>query len=258
MTGLGTNSYLVGRADLVAIDPGPQEPAHLRRLLELAGGRLRYVLVTHSHRDHAPGAGWLAAQSGATLLAFGARAGFDPDGLLGDGDLVRGEGFEIEALHTPGHSSDHLCYLLRSPQLDPAFPLLFSGDHVMGGSTVVISPPDGDMAAYLASIERLLALDPPIGAIAPGHGELLADPRLVLRSYLEHRLAREATVLGGLGAGPATARELVGAIYPGLAPSLESAAARQIWAHLRKLEGDGVARSEDPDDLDARWWLSSR
>jgi glyoxylase-like metal-dependent hydrolase (beta-lactamase superfamily II) len=257
MTGRGTNSYLLGTEDLVAIDPGPDEPGHLRRLLELAGANLRYVLVTHCHADHAPGATWLAAESGATLLAYGDRPGLAPDGELRDGDLVQVEGYSLEALHTPGHSSDHLCYLLRAPDRVLPGAVLFSGDHIMGGSTVVIGPPDGDMGAYLASLERLAALQPPIAAIAPGHGEVLGDPARVLADYLEHRRQREAVVTSLLSSTPVTPGALVNTIYPELTEALQLAAARQIWAHLRKLGAEGVATSDAPDLLEGKWSLSA-
>ena len=255
MTGRGTNSYLVGIDDLVLVDPGPEIPEHLEALVELGRGRIRYVLVTHAHRDHAPGAAWVVAETGAPLLGFGAREGFTPTGELRDGDVVRVAGYSLEVVHTPGHASDHLCYLLSFPGGSPGT-LLFSGDHVMGGSTVVIAPPDGDMSAYLASLERLLALKPALAAIVPGHGEVLTDPEGVLRSYLSHRHERETAVRALLEHGPASAGSLVSSIYPGLGEALELAATRQIWAHLRKLAGDGVATSTDLDDPEALWQLS--
>ncbi|HVB06703.1 MAG TPA: MBL fold metallo-hydrolase [Acidimicrobiales bacterium] len=255
MTGRGTNSYLVGRDDLVLIDPGPEIPEHLDRLVELAGGNLRYVVVTHTHRDHSPGAAEVARRCGATLLGFGARDGFEPAGPLRDGDRVQVAGYRLDVLHTPGHASNHLCYLLDSPEVPVR--VLFSGDHVMGGSTVVISPPDGDMAAYLASLERLLSIRPAIGAIAPGHGGVLEDPEGVLRGCLAHRRDREARVMTLLADGPSTPAALVATIYRDLDPALTEAAGRQLWAHLRKLAADGLVSSPDVDDLASTWRLSS-
>lgn len=257
MTGRGTNSYLVGSDDLAVIDPGPEIPEHLARLLELGDGRIRYVLVTHAHRDHAPGAAWLAREARATLLGFGDRPGFTPTGTLVDGDVVRLAGLRLVAVHTPGHASDHLCYLLDAPAIERG-PVLFSGDHVMGGSTVVINPPDGDMAAYFMSLERLAALSPSIGAIAPGHGEVIDDPAAKFAEYLTHRREREAQVRALLERGPTSPGRLVDAIYPDLDAALRPAAARQIWSHLRKLATDGVAATADIDDPEATWELSAR
>ncbi len=248
MTGPGTNTYLVGGADLVAIDPGPDDEAHLDRIAEVGEGRIRYVVATHTHPDHAPGAGGLAERTGATVLGFDERDGFAPDGCLGDGDVVAGDGFRLRALHTPGHASNHLCYLLEERGI------LFSGDHIMGGSTVVIAPPDGDMAAYLGSLRRLLALDPPLAAIAPGHGPLMADPQAVIEGYLRHRLAREQAISAALRRrGRATIPELVVDVYTDVPEALHPIARYSVWAHLRKLAGEGSAESSDPDSVDGDW-----
>lgn len=286
MTGEGTNSYLVGGRDLVAIDPGPDDAGHLDRLVELSGGAIRYVLVTHAHEDHAPGARDLADRCGAVVLGPSPRDGFAPDAVLADGDVVAVPGWRLEVLATPGHSVDHLCYVLdpdgspdRLGPIGPALPggtgagdagsppaprraalgggrrLLFSGDHVLGGTPSVVAAPDGDMATYLDSLERLIGLDPPIDRIAPGHGPVLDEPRVVLREYVAHRLAREAQVAEALARlGPATPSELAAAVYPrGLPAGLVQASRLQVWAHLRKLGSDGRARSNDPDDRRATW-----
>jgi glyoxylase-like metal-dependent hydrolase (beta-lactamase superfamily II) len=259
MTGSGTNSYLVGTSDLVAIDPGPDHPGHIARLLDLAAGRLRYVLVTHSHRDHAPGARPLADAADVPLLAHGLAHGasgvFVPDGELREGDVVSIPGFRIEAVHTPGHSSDHLCFLADREEDRSDERVCFTGDHVMGGSSVAIVPPDGSMQSYLESLERLLALDRPITRIAPGHGEAIDDPERVLRNYIDHRRTRERHVLGALSPEPRSPIELTPLVYRGLDDQLVTAAAATIWAHLRKLGEDGLAASDRPDDHAGRWRL---
>jgi glyoxylase-like metal-dependent hydrolase (beta-lactamase superfamily II) len=256
MTGPGTNTYLFGTGQVAVIDPGPDDAGHLARVLAAAKGEIAYVLVTHHHSDHAPLARALATAAGAPLLGFGLAGRFEPDRHLRDGERLVVDGFSLEVLHTPGHASDHLCFLASA---DPVgidewrTPLLFTGDHVMSGSTVVIAPPDGDMTSYLESLRRLL--DPSIGefAIAPGHGDLIEDGPGRVESYLEHRLAREEMVAAALSEGPATASELVPLIYQRLSPALTRAAASSVWAHLRRLHELGRARCDDPGDLSARW-----
>ena len=248
MTGPGTNSYLVGTDELVVVDPGPDDAGHLERLAELGAGRIRRVVVTHTHRDHAPGAAGLAARTGAEVAGFGPGEAFTPDRVVGEGSVVPVEGATLLALHTPGHASDHLCWLLQEEGL------LFSGDHVMEGSTVVIAPPDGDMARYLDSLRRLLGLEPPLRAIAPGHGSLIVDPAAAVRAVVDHRLAREASVGTALRAvGRATVDELLPTVYADVADELLPVARMSLWAHLRKLADEGRARGEDPSDIAAPW-----
>jgi glyoxylase-like metal-dependent hydrolase (beta-lactamase superfamily II) len=165
------------------------------------------------------------------------------------------EGFSIAALHTPGHASDHLCFFVSSHSEEWSVPLLFSGDHVMSGSTVVIAPLDGDMTAYMQSLDRLLALDAGQFAIAPGHGALIEDGPSKLRAYLAHRYEREEMVLHALENGPASAEELVPVIYARLASSLLAPAASSVWAHLRRLGQLGRASTSQMDDPRSRWYL---
>ena len=242
MTGPGTNTYLVGHGDVVVVDPGPDIPEHLNRVAEVAGGRVRAIVVTHTHQDHSPGAPGLAARTGAPIVAFGPRDGLEPDLRASDGDAVG----PLVAVHTPGHASNHLCWLLGDERL------LFSGDHVMDGSTVVIAPPDGDMGAYLVQLRRLRRLG--LAAIAPGHGRLITDPDDRLGGYLAHRLEREHQIEAALNAaGEVTVEELVRAIYVGTPEALLPVARYSVWAHLRKLALEGRATAIDPDDLAARW-----
>ncbi len=248
MTGPGTNSYLVGTSELAVVDPGPDEPSHVDALVEVGRGRIRWVVVTHTHLDHAPAAATLAERTGAKVIGFGPRDDFDPDRSVGEGFELAGDGFCLRAVHTPGHASNHLCWLL----LEEA--MLFSGDHVMQGSTVVIAPPDGDMARYMASLARLLELDPPVASIAPGHGSLLDDPLSVVTGILEHRRQREQAVLDALRrARRATIDELVVPVYADVHEALHPVARLSLWAHLRKLRDEGVVDGADPDDMATTW-----
>lgn len=249
MTGPGTNTYLVGGPQVVVVDPGPGEPGHLERVVEAAereGGRIRWVLVTHAHPDHAPGAAALAAAVGVPVVANAERAGVAPDVLAEDGWSVEAPGFRLRALHTPGHSSDHLCYVvdLAAPPGGSPLRAVLSGDHVMDRVTVVIAPPDGDMAAYLASLDRLLALDPPADVVAPGHGRLLGDPETVVRAIVAHRMAREGLVAQALeAAGAASESELLPVVYGDVGPDRLEIARWSLRAHLEKLVADGRAEA---------------
>jgi glyoxylase-like metal-dependent hydrolase (beta-lactamase superfamily II) len=249
MTGPGTNTYLVGREDLAVIDPGPDIPEHLDAVAAAGDGRIRWILVTHTHSDHSPGAAPLRERLAgqATLLGYDERDGFVPDSELRDGNCVEGSGFRLRALHTPGHASNHLCYFLEEERL------LFSGDHIMSGSTVVIGPPDGDMAAYLRALEAVRALD--AVAIAPGHGRVIDDPEAKIDEYLTHRLMREEAVAAALLAAgaPLTVEELVPIVYTDVNAALHPIARFSLWAHLRKLVEDGRARAGDADDLATTW-----
>jgi glyoxylase-like metal-dependent hydrolase (beta-lactamase superfamily II) len=246
MTGPGTNTYLVGVDEVAVIDPGPEDESHLEAILGCGGDRIRWVVCTHTHLDHWPGAAALAKATGAEVLAFDSRDGLEVDGSLADGDQIEATEFRLTAVHTPGHASNHLCYLLEEERL------LFSGDHVMNGSTVVIRPPDGDMAAYLQQLERLKHLR--LRAIAPGHGDLIGDPVAKLDEYLAHRRLREDIVVAALAEhGPATTAELLASVYADVPEERHEMARHSLWAHLRKLAGDGRATAPDVDDPDARW-----
>lgn len=263
MTGPGTNTYLIGDGDgpLAVIDPGPANDAHLDAVAAAGQGRIRWILATHTHIDHSPGAAGLRERTGAPVYGFGppppaARgvAGleghdweFRPDQRVGDGWQLPDAPFALSALHTPGHASNHLCFVLEYRGR-----LLFSGDQIMAGSTVVIAPPDGDMAIYLESLERLRGEG--IDWIAPGHGDLLEDPAAVLDSYVAHRREREAAILGALReAGRTGVEQLVAAVYVDVPADRHPIARYSVWAHLRKLAAEGLVRGDEPDDLSAAW-----
>jgi len=232
LTRSGTNTYLVGIDEVAVIDPGPDDDDHVEAIVGCGGDRIRWVLVTHAHPDHWEAAAALKARTGAEVLGFRAGGGFEPDRQIGEGDVVEGTEFRLVALHTPGHASDHLCFLLEDDRM------LVSGDHVLGGSSVVVAPPDGDMAAYLRSLERLQALRPPLRSIAPGHGDMIEDPKRVLAEHVRHRHEREGAILAALDAGATTVDQIVAEVYADVAAELLPAARQSVHAHLIKLAAD--------------------
>ena len=244
MTGPGTNTYLFGTDEIAVLDPGPRLRAHIDDICDKAGAPIRWILATHTHPDHSPGVCLLAEKTGAEILGMRAVAGkhqdssFAPSRVLADGDGLATAEFTLEAVHTPGHASNHLCY--RHAGLN----WVFTGDHVIDGSTVVIDPPDGNMKDYLRSLDRVKALRP--DALLPGHGDKIDDPDRVIDWIVEHRLEREARIRAGLNANPnLTARELVPHVYQDVPERLYAWAERSLLAHLIKLESDGVVRLEN-------------
>lgn len=264
----GTGTYLVGNsgpgAQIAVIDPGPLDDDHLAALLAAADGQtVTAVLVTHAHRDHAPLARPFASHVGAPVLA--ARPSdrtvhassaldededeaFSPDVILNDGDLIRGDGWTLETLATPGHASNHLAFLLREENA------LFSGDHVMGWSTTVVAPPDGDMRAYMASLDSVIARKPAI--IWPTHGPPVTEPEPFLAAYRAHRTDREAQILSRLGEGAQRIPDMVATLYAAVDSRLWPAAALSVWAHLIALEETGRVIAEPAPSLDAAWRLA--
>lgn len=256
----GTQTYLVGTDDLAVIDPGPNDPAHLAALeAAIAGHPVAAILCTHTHRDHSPAARPLSERTGApiigcaplTLTDSGPRAdaAFDadyrPDRILADGEIMVGKGWTLQAVATPGHTSNHLCFAL------PEEAALFTGDHVMGWSTSVISPPDGDMADYMRSMQRLADRDDAV--YYPAHGDPVDNPRRLVRGMMGHRKQREGQILRFLDRnGPSSVPDMVAEMYKGLDPRLHGAAGRSVLAHLIDLDGRGIALSQ----ADGQWRLT--
>lgn len=247
----GTGTYLIGHGKVAIVDPGPDDPAHVESVLNAVRGEtVTHILVTHTHLDHVPASAAIARATGARTYAFGPhprppkgaapdQAGdhdFQPDIRLADGDVVQGDGWNVEAVHTPGHISNHLCFALREDRA------LLSGDHVMGWSTAVISPPDGDMADYFASLRKLLPRDETL--YIPTHGAEIREPVPFVRAYIAHRLAREAQILERLKDGPQTIPQMVAKNYASTPTHLHKAAGRSMLAHLVQLEREGRVKVE--------------
>ena len=247
----GTQTYIVGAGEVAVIDPGPDLPEHVDAILAaVAAERIVAILCTHTHRDHSPASRPLQAATGAPIVGCaplslddsGPRAdeAFDsayrPDRVLADGERLAGEGWTLEALATPGHTSNHLCLALAE---DSA---LFTGDHVMGWSTTVVAPPDGDMADYMASLDRLLDRDDLV--YYPAHGPAVSEPRAHVRRLVEHRRMRERQILDRLGRGEGRIPAMVAEMYADIDPRLFPAAGRSVLAHLVDLERRGLARAE--------------
>ncbi|KTF67329.1 MBL fold metallo-hydrolase [Sphingomonas sp. HT-1] len=246
-TSTGTQTYLVGTADVAVIDPGPDDADHLSALLAAVDGRpVRAILCTHTHRDHSPAAPALKAATGAPIIGCaplalddgGPRAdaafdtGYAPDRVLADGEQLSGKGWTLTAVATPGHTSNHLCFALEESGA------LFTGDHVMGWSTTVVAPPDGNMAAYMASLDRLMgrAQD---RVYYPAHGDPIENPHRFVRGLAGHRRQREGQILRLLAQGIGDVPDMVERMYVGLDPRLHGAAGRSVLAHLLDLETRG-------------------
>jgi glyoxylase-like metal-dependent hydrolase (beta-lactamase superfamily II) len=263
-TDKGTCSYIAGAGEVAIIDPGPDDPRHIEALLgAIKGERLRYILVTHTHRDHSPAARVLAEKTGAVIagcapyseppdLAYtgpGLDAAHDrdyaPDRILEDGETLCVGGATIETLATPGHTANHLCFALREEKA------LFTGDHVMAWSTTVVAPPDGSMRDYMGSIERMRARDDVI--FWPGHGGPVRHTQRYLRALLHHRRAREAAILQRLEAGDETISAIVARVYDKVDRRLHGAAALTVFAHLEDLIDRGLVAAQGPPTLFTRY-----
>jgi glyoxylase-like metal-dependent hydrolase (beta-lactamase superfamily II) len=249
----GTQTYIVGSGDVAVIDPGPAIPEHVDALLAALGEeRVAAVMCTHTHRDHSPAARLLAAATGAPIVGCAplslddegprADAAFDPDyapdRVLADGEALKGGDWTLEAVATPGHTSNHLCLAL------PEERALFTGDHVMGWSTTIVSPPDGDMAAYMASLAKLQAREDAI--YYPAHGPSIETPQKLLRGLVLHRRQREAQILAELRKGEQLIAAMVPRMYSNIDPALHPAAERSVLAHLLDLQARGIV-SRDAD-----------
>jgi len=259
----GTGTYVVGDGKVAVIDPGPDLPDHIDAVLaSLSGETVTHILVTHTHRDHSPAAAAVKAATGAPTYGFGPHMGgrrgeagaeeggdwdFAPDITVHDGDWIEGDGWRFEAVHTPGHTSNHLCFALPDPGI------LFSGDHVMGWSTSVIAPPDGNMADYMASLDKLL---PRRDALYwPTHGPAITEPQRHVRAFIAHRREREAGVLDCLRAGIGRVDAMVARLYVGLDPSLRRAAGRSVLAHLVDLIERDIVASDGAATVEAQYRL---
>lgn len=239
MTGPGTNTYLVGIDEVAVIDPGPDDDKHVDAIVGASmPERVRWVLLTHTHPDHWPAAQKVRERTGATIAAFGKFPKADEvtitlDRVLGDGDTIDGTEFRLEAVHTPGHAPNHLCFVLEDERV------LFTGDHVLNGTTTVVNPKrGGDMIQYLASLERLRKLKR-IARICPGHGDVIEDPREKLDEYLAHRKLRERQIVKMMKDGPVKIPDVVGKLYRDTPEGLLDMAGRQVHAHLLKLKAEG-------------------
>ena len=250
----GTQSYIVGTGRVAVIDPGPDNPEHLRALLAaLDREEVAAIICTHTHRDHSPLARPLSEATGAPIIGCaplslddeGPRAdaafdaAYEPGRVLNDGEALQGPGWTLTAVATPGHTSNHLCFALAEEQA------LFSGDHVMGWSTTIVSPPDGDMAAYMTSLAKLQERGEAL--YYPAHGPAIDNPQRLLRGLILHRRQREAQILAALGAGERRIEAMVARMYAEIDPRLHPAAARSVLAHLIDLEAQGRVTSAGDD-----------
>lgn len=246
-TGPGTNTYLLGRESVAVIDPGPVIDKHIETIISEAGDRIRWIIVTHTHIDHSPAAAVLKSRLSSEVELIGMPSlqqgfsfdkQFKPDRIIAHEQIIQSDEFTLKALHTPGHASNHVCYLLEEEKL------LFCGDQLMEGSTVIIAPPDGNMAEYIQSLEQLLTY--PIEAIAPAHGNIMLDARAVLSQTIAHRLRREQKVVSALSEIKAAAMEaLVLKVYDDVPVFMHPIAQQSLLAHLLKLEVEGRAIKRD-------------
>ncbi len=261
----GTGTYILGYGEVAIIDPGPADGAHIAKLLEaLEGETISHILVTHTHMDHSPGCRLLQAHTDAKSYAYGPHGAgkleqgvpveeggdmdFEPDELLRDGDVLTGGTWSVECVYTPGHTSNHMCYQLRESKA------LFTGDHVMGWSTSIISPPDGDMGAYITSLERLLERDDAV--YWPTHGPCIDDPKPHVRAFVEHRLARERQIMGCVRQGVHRIEDMVPMMYTELPEFMYPAAARSVLASMERLVHNGALKADGDIQLDAAYQLA--
>lgn len=247
----GTGTYILGRGQVAIVDPGPELAEHMDALLHAVRGEtVTHILVTHTHLDHSPAVKAVQAATGAPSYAFGphgtrpedgaseggADYDFTPDHVVGDGDVITGNGWSVEALHTPGHCSNHLCFRLREEDA------LFCGDHVMGWSTSIVSPPDGNMTDYIASLEKVGKYG--ASRYFPTHGAPIEEPEPYVKALLAHRHEREAQIMAELAAGPTTIAEMVPRMYAAVDPKLYPAAARSVLAHLIHMVETGRVKAD--------------
>ncbi|KAB7739968.1 MBL fold metallo-hydrolase [Parvibaculum sedimenti] len=254
----GTGTYIVGRGTVAVIDPGPLDEKHVEALMRaLEGETVTHILITHTHSDHSPAAAPLKARTGARTYGYGPHAGgageedgdmsFVPDVEIRHGDIIEGEGWSVECVHTPGHTSNHICFALREEKA------LFSGDHVMGWSTSIVSPPDGNMSDYMNSLELLLTRDDE--TYWPTHGPAIRDPKPFVRAFIAHREDRESQIIEQLKAGHTRIADMVPVIYAAVDKRLYPAAARSVLAHMGRLVQQGRVVTDGEPALGAEYRL---
>ncbi|MEZ5855934.1 MAG: MBL fold metallo-hydrolase [Hyphomicrobiaceae bacterium] len=254
----GTNTYLVGDGkDVALIDPGPEDDAHLKAIMDATKGqRIAAIIITHTHRDHIDGLPRLKAETGAPVWGYGRKAvnpgerkqspaggeftdeSFVPDHAMADGTRFDGEGFALTALHTPGHAPDHLCFAIDGTGA------LLSGDHVMGWNTSVVAPPEGNMVAYMKSLDKLMGRTDSV--FFPGHGGRIEQPQRVVKAFIVHRRMREQAILDCIKGGATTVADVVAAVYKGLDPRLVRAASMSVPAHIESLAENGLVKVTGP------------
>jgi glyoxylase-like metal-dependent hydrolase (beta-lactamase superfamily II) len=254
MTGPGTNTYLLGNEEIAVLDPGPAIPEHIEAIVKAGEGKIRWIVCTHTHADHSPAWQAVAEATGAEVIGASPADDmfqdltFKPATELLHDDVLKTDEFTLRAVHTPGHVSNHFCFFLEEEQM------LFAGDHIMNGSTVVIVPPSGDMKAYIESLQLLL--DYPLKYIAPGHGEVMEDSKAVVEWLVNHRLKREAKVVAGLRAlTRASMDDLVKAVYDDVDVSLHKMAKLSLLAHLIKLQQESQVQHFSDSDA---WALTGK
>ncbi len=263
----GTGTYVIGRGKVAVIDPGPLDMDHVDAILRgLEGETITHILITHTHNDHSPAAAPLKERTGAPTYGYGPHGqgagggvaegakmdeggdmAFTPDHVVRDGDVIEGDGWTAECVFTPGHTSNHVCFGLREEKA------LFTGDHVMGWSTAVIAPPDGDMSAYMASLRKLLERDDEI--YYPTHGAPVTKPQSLVRGYINHRKAREAQIMKRLEAGDRKIADMVPVMYADVDKRLHPAAARSVFAHLKQMAEEGRVQTNGAPAIGGEYWI---
>lgn len=260
----GTGTFIVGTGNVAVIDPGPKNDVHLQAILDATKNEtISHILVTHTHADHSPLAMPLAEISGANTYAFSAHSGENEDGLaameegvdknftpthtLKDGEKIKGDGWTLKAVHTPGHTSNHMCFALEEENT------LFSGDHIMAWSTSIIIPPDGDMADYMNSLERVLADN--YSVLRPTHGPAIIEPRPFIEALIAHRIDRADAIISAVASGTSGVKEIVEQVYQGLPQNLHNAAAMSALSHLILMVNDGRIKCDGKPSLASKFFL---
>ncbi|USG62749.1 MBL fold metallo-hydrolase [Sneathiella marina] len=251
----GSGTYIIGRGNVAVIDPGPLVPEHIAAIMKAVEGEtISHILITHTHRDHSPGAEPLKQLTGAKTYGFGPHGSgkpdmepeeggdmdFVPDVKINDGDIIEGEGWTMEAIHTPGHLSNHICFGLQEEKT------LFTGDHVMGWSTTIVSPPDGDMSSYMTSLEKLLPLD--YHTYWPTHGPAITETKPFVEALIAHRHDRMDQIRACLAGGPLSIPDMVTQMYTDVPEFLHPAAARSVYAHILHMRDGGELTSDGAGD----------